>query len=47
MSSVKAHSKWLAELGQVFRQGVPSDKLTPQLKLSVTADHILVDLCLQ
>ena len=29
MSSVRAHSKWLAELGQVFRQGVPSDNLTP------------------
>ena len=44
MSSVKTHSKWLAELGQVFRQGVPSDQIYPHLKLSVTGDQ---DLCHQ
>ena len=47
MSSMRAHSKWSAELGQVFRQGVPSDELTPHMKLSVTADQVFTDLCLQ
>ena len=31
MSSLWAHLKWLLELGQVFRQGVPSDELTPPI----------------
>ena len=38
MCSMRAHSKWSVELGQVFRWGVPSDELTPHMKLSVTAD---------
>ena len=47
MSSVRAHSKQSPELGQVFRRGVPSDELSPHLKLSLTADQVLAGLCLQ
>ena len=31
MSSMRTQLKWLAELGQVFRQGVPSDEMSPHL----------------
>ena len=44
MSSVRAHLKRSAQLGQIFRWGVPSDELTPHVKLSVTADQVLSDL---
>ena len=46
-SSMITHSKWLAELGEVFRWGVPSDELTAHMKLSVTADQVFTHLCLQ
>ena len=46
MFSVRAHLKWLLELGQVVRQGVQI-RYTPHLKLSLTADQVLADLCLQ